>query len=290
MNCGPLSVLLTGFLLKEYAVDAYRYSDGEIGDRMSADKLAEIVGEYIKHKNTPIPRYKDKYIEVMTKEQKAFVDFSKVVFGISDNIAMEQVAIRIRSKLKDLGYPIWSFEELDTNGLEDFIDKLVALANPNNTGDSVAKIASAIGKMSLQTPTAAQNLATLLTKENASKAMKEFLQYFENGEVLSLADEIGVADALLDVRRQVGSGEALWLWDKETGKDEIRKLLTDYKIVASSNRINSKAPSFPACIEEWREKVKSIRIACAALVVEVPVLISLVNVAFWFKKRYFSVA
>ncbi len=49
--------------------------------------------------------------------------------------------IRIRSKLKDLGYPIWSFKEIDTNGLEDFIDKLVVFANPNNTGDSVAKTA-----------------------------------------------------------------------------------------------------------------------------------------------------
>ena len=57
MPCN-LYALLTGFLLKEYAVDAYRYSDGETGDRMSADKMAEIVGEYIKHKNTPIPRYR----------------------------------------------------------------------------------------------------------------------------------------------------------------------------------------------------------------------------------------
>ncbi len=271
MPCN-LYALLTGFLLKEYALDSYRYSDGETGDRMSADKLAEIVGEYIKHKNTPIPRYKDKYIEVMTKDQMAFIDFAKVVFGISDNMAIEQVAIRIRSKLKDLGYPIWSFKEIDTNGLEDFIDKLVVLANPNNTGDSVAKTASAIGRMSIQTPSAAQNLATLFTKENAPEAMKEFLKYFENGKVLSLANEIGVTDALLDVRRQVGSGEALWLWDKETGEDEIRKLLTDYKIVAASNRINSKTSSLVACLEEWREKVKSIRIPHAALVSEIPVL------------------
>ncbi len=88
MPCN-LYALLTGFLLKEYALDSYRYSDGETGDRMSADKLAEIVGEYIKHKNTPIPRYKDKYIEAMTKDQMAFIDFAKVVFGISDNMAIE---------------------------------------------------------------------------------------------------------------------------------------------------------------------------------------------------------
>jgi len=271
MPCNQYA-FLTGFLLKEYAVDSYRYSDGEIGDRMSTDKLAEIIGEYIKHKNTPISRYKDKYIEVMTKEQMAFLDFAKVVFDISDNMSIEQIAIRIRSKLKDLGYPIWSFKEIDTNGLEDFIDKLVALANPNHTGDSVAKIAAAIGKMSLQTPTAAEKLAAFLTKENASKAMKAFLQYFENGEVLSLASEIGVVDTLIDVRRQVGSGEALWLWDKETGEDEIRKLLTDYRIVAASNNLNTKKSSLSDCLEAWREKVKSIRIPCAALVVEAPAL------------------
>jgi len=271
MPCN-LYALLTGFLLKEYAIDTYRYSDGETGDRMNADKLAEIIGEYIKHMNTPIPRYKDKYIEVMTKEQMAFVEFAKIVFGIADDVSIEQAAIRIRSRLKDLGYPIWSFKEIDKNGLEDFIDKIVAIANPNNTGDNVTKISAALGKLSLQTPTAAQNLATLLTKENASKSMKEYLQYFESGEVLSLADEIGVSDVLLDVRRQVGSGEALWLWDKETGENEIRKLLTDYKIVAASNRINSKASSLSACIGEWCEKAKSIRIPCAALVTEVPAL------------------
>jgi len=271
MPCN-LYALLTGFLLKEYAIDTYRYSDGETGDRMNADKMAEIIGECMKHMNTPIPRYKDKYIEVMTKEQMAFIDFARTVFGIADDVSIEQAAIRIRTRLKDLGFPIWSFKEIDKNGLEDFIDKIVAIANPNNTGDNVAKIAAALGKLSLQTPTAAQKLATLLTKENASKAMKEYLRYFEGGEVLSLADEIGVSDVLLDVRRQVGSGEALWLWDKETGEDEIRKLLTDYKIVAASNRINSKASSLSACIGVWCEKSKAIRIPCAALVMEEPEL------------------
>ncbi|MCG8403242.1 MAG: hypothetical protein MJA84_16855, partial [Firmicutes bacterium] len=271
MPCN-LYAFLTGFLLKEYACDTYRYSDGDTGDKMSVEKLAEIIGEYIKHKNTPNSRYKDKYIEVMTKEQMAFVDFTKIVFGIPDNIAIEQIAIRIRSKLKELGYPIWCFKEIDTYRLEDFIDKLGTLANPNNSGDSVAKIVPAIGRMYLQTPAAAQDLATLLSKKNARKAMKEFLQYFENGEVFSLANEIGAVDVLMDVRRQVGSGEALWLWDKETGEDEIRKLLIDYKIVAESNRINVRASSLSACVGKWREKIKSIRIPYAALVAEIPTL------------------
>lgn len=248
----------------------YRYSDGETGDKMNADKLAEIVGEYIKHKNTPIARYKEKFIAVMSKEQIAFADFAKIVFGIPDNISVEQIAIRIRSKLKDLGYPIWCFKEIDANGLDEFIDKLAAIANSNNSGDSVAKSAAAIGRMLLQTPTAAGNLATLLTKDNAVKAISEFLTVFENGDILRLAKEINAQDVLLDVRRQVGSGEALWLWDQETGEDELRKLLVDYKIVAASNRINTKTSSVTACIVEWQEKVKSIRIPCSALITEVP--------------------
>lgn len=271
MPCN-LYALLTGFLLKEYAADTYRYSDGETGDKMSAEKLAEIVGEYIKHKNTPIPRYKEKFIEVMTKEQMAFVEFAKTVFSISDNLAVEQTAVRIRSRLKDLGYPIWCFKEIDTYGLEDFIDKLTVLANPNNAGDSVLKIATTIGTMSLQTPSAAGNLFTLLTKDNAKKAMEEFLLYFENGDVLNFATEINAQDVLLDVKRQVGSGEALWLWDRETGENEIRKLLTDYKIVAASNRMNTKTSSLHACLGEWQEKAKSIRIPYSALVMEVPAL------------------
>lgn len=271
MPCN-LYAFLTGFLLKEYSADTYRYSDGETGDKMSIDKLAEIIGEYIKHKNTPIARYKEKFIAVMSKEQIAFADFAKVVFGIPDNISVEQTAVRIRSKLKDLGYPIWCFKEIDDNGLDEFIDKLAAIANSNNGGDSVAKSAAAIGRMLLQSPTAVRNLAALLTKENAEKAISEFLTVFENGDILRLAKEINVQDVLLDVRRQVGSGEALWLWDQETGEDELRKLLVDYKIVAASNSINTKASSFKACIAEWHEKVKSIRIPCSALITEIPEL------------------
>lgn len=127
--------------------------------------------------------------------------------------------------------------------------------------------------MLLQIPTATRNLATLLTKENAVEAIKEFLLYFENGNVLTLAAEIKAQDVLLDVKRQVGSGEALWLWDQGTGEDEIRKLITDYKIVAASNRIiNSRASSLHSCLQEWREKAMSIKIPCTALVAEIPSL------------------
>lgn len=271
MPCN-LYAMLTGFLLKEYADNTYRYSDGEAGDKMSSDKLAEIIGEYIKHKNTPIARYKEKYVEIMTKELIAFADLSNTVFGIPNILSVEQIATRIRSKLKDLGYPIWCFKEIDIGGLDECIDRLAAIANSNNGADSVTKNATKLGAMALQTPLLAEKLAILLTKENAKKAMEEYLLYFENGDVLTLASEINAQDVLLDVKRQLGTGEALWLWDKETGEEEILKLLTDYKIVAASNRINTKATSLSACLNEWCEKVKFIKMPYASLTMEVPTL------------------
>lgn len=279
MPCN-LYAFLTGFILKEYALDTYRYSDGETGDRMSIEKLAEIIAECLKHKNTPIARYKEKFIELMTKEQMAFVDFAKVVFNTPDNQAIEQVAMRIRSKLKELNYPIWCLKQIDTYGLEEFIDKLLALANPSVKGDRTAEIAAAIGRMSLQAETASQNLAKLMTVDNAAKAMNEFLSYFEGGDALRLADEINVQDVLLDVKRQISSGEALWLWDQKTGEDEIRKLITDYKIIATSNRINTKSSSLSGCLEEWRDKIKSIRIPSSAVIVEKPQLKSFFRILY----------
>jgi hypothetical protein len=171
-----------------------------------------------------------------------------------------------------LGYPIWSFTGIDINNLGTFIERLTALANPVNKGTNESKIAAEIGKMFLQTPSAADNLAKLLSKENAPKAMEDFLTDFENGAVLNLAKEINVQDILLDVRRQVGSGEALWLWDQETGEEELRKLILDYKIVLASNSINQKANSLSACLGEWQEKTKSIKTPVAALISELPLL------------------
>ena len=272
MPCN-LYAFLTGFLLKEYAVDAYRYSDGDTGAKMSVDKLADIISEYIKHKNTPIVRYREKYIEVMTKEQKAFVSFANIVFNIPDNLSIEQTVVRIRFKLKELNYPIWSFKEIDTHGLDEFIDKLSVLANPDNSGENTAKVASVIGNMSINIPTAAKNLSSLLyAKENAAKAMTEFLSTFENGEVLTLAKRIQARDVLFDVRRQFSSDEALWLWDQNTGENEIRKLITNYNIIAESNNINSKTSSLIDCLNGWREKAKSIRIPCSVLVLEDTIL------------------
>lgn len=81
MPCN-LTAFVLGFLLKEYAVDSYQWSDGQTSTVMSISKLQEMIDEIIKLQNTPNPRYKDKYIVAMTDEEKTFNECSSKVFDI----------------------------------------------------------------------------------------------------------------------------------------------------------------------------------------------------------------
>jgi hypothetical protein len=275
MPCN-LYAYLTGFLLREYSDEPYRYGIGIAGDdggKMTAEKLGDYIGEYIKHKTNPIKNYKEKYIEIMTQDQKAFVDFAHDAFGIADNLSVEQTASRVRVKLKDTGYPIWCFKYIDTNSLDGFIDKLADISNAK-AGENVPALAGQLGKMLIQVPTASNNLAELITQENGPKAMMEFLQGFENGEILSVAAAIGIPDVMSDVKRQIGSGEASWLWDKDTGVEELKNLLVDYKIILNSNGFPSvsSSTSFFSCMQSWKEYASFIKTPYSVCKAKIPEL------------------
>lgn len=67
--------------------------------------------------------------------------------------------------------------------------------------------------------------------------MREFLTPFEDGRILSLAEEIGASGNVISDIRDLFEVKHACLWDKKIGEDEIRKLLTDYGIVKESNII-----------------------------------------------------
>lgn len=276
MPCA-LYAYLAGFLLSEYSEEPYRFSVGIAGDNggiMTPETLGDYIGEYIKHKISPIKNYKEKYIEIMTQNQKKFVDFAHDAFGVPENLSVEQAASRMRVRLRDIGYPVWCFKCIDTNSLENFIDKLADIANAK-TGETVPALAGQLGEMLNQVPTSSPNMAALITEENGPKAMLEFLQNeFENGELLSVAASIGIQNVVGDVRRQIGSGEASWLWDKTTGMEELHKLLVDYKIILKSNGIDSvsSTSSFFSCMQAWREYSNFLKIPYSVCRAKIPEL------------------
>lgn len=280
MPCN-LYAFLTGFLLREYAQPPYRYSIGEggdDGDTQNPDKLGEHVGECFKYKNPNqgIRNYKEKYIEIMSREQKAFVDFVHDAFDVAENSSVERAASRMRTKLKELGYPVWCYAYVDQQNLGAYLERIAEIANDRGNGN-VPTQAKRLGEMLLDVHASSEQLIGLLTTENGAEGLHVFLEEFHNGDFFRLAEEIGAPNALEDVRSVLSSGEALWLWNQETGEEEISKLIVQYQIVAASNKFAGYATfdathDYPSCITKWKECAKYTHIPSLVIQEKAPEL------------------
>ena len=274
MPCN-LYAFLAGFLLKEYTQDQYRYGAGVSGDeggKMTSDKLGDYIGEYIKNVNTPIKNYRPKYIEIMTQNQKKFNEFAADVFGTGENISVEQTAGKLRYCLKQLGYPVWCYKKIDSDNLGIFIDKIGEIANSRND-ESVSKLTDQLGGMMVQIPSSTASLKQLITPENGRAALEAFLREdIDNGILFELAGRIGISNPISDVLKKISSGDALWLWDQDTGVEEIGKLITEYKIIDVSNQLGRKGQEWYSCVNAWIDTVKFLKIPCSVLEVRKPEL------------------
>lgn len=268
-----LSAYLTAFLLKEYASSTYRYSDGQTGDSMNSDKLAEMINGYYRKLNGTDPRYHEQYIEVLTKEQRAFVDLAQNLFHVQPNASLETIARQIASKVRDFGYPLWCLEALtESVGLEEFIEKFGHLLNPAQiTGATCGSLATDIGRLFMENPDILQRLKMLFSRESLENAMQAWLESFNGGEFQKIAQEIHALDPLGDVRRCF-SADGTWLWDKQTGVQEISKVFEGYQLTSESvhNGFLTSANSLESCYAGWQEKVKQIRIPCETLMEKNP--------------------
>jgi hypothetical protein len=263
-----LSAFIAGFLLKEYSSEPFRYSDSSGGhEQMTQDKLAEMIGNYIGKNPKPT------YIVKMTADEMAFYELTEKAWGIQPNSCSSagQAAIAVTAKMRSLSLPVWCLEEMDTVGIFYMVQKYIELVQKE--GNEAHKKAVEIGKIASAKPSLADNLLILLTSDNCQKGMHEYLRSFEGGKIMELATAIGAENNVLaDIRRLFGVKHSC-LWDKETGEDEIRKLLTEYGIVKESNAIlNASARSLSEVYKEWRERLKFIGISYDTLQTKYPAL------------------
>jgi len=263
-----LSSFIAGFLLKEYGGEPFRYSDSSGGhEQMTQDKLAEMLGNYIGKSPKPT------YIVKMTADEMAFYELTEKAWRIPANSCSSagQAAIAVSTKMRGLSLPVWCLEEADTFGIFDVVQKYIELVQKE--GNEAHKKAVEIGRIASAKPSIADSLFTLLTSENCQKGMREYLRSLDGGKVMELATAIGAENNVLaDIRRLFGVKHSC-LWDKQTGEDEIRKLLIEYSVVKECNIIlNASAHSLTETYKEWRERLKFIGISCEALRAKYPAL------------------
>lgn len=272
-----LTAFVMGFILKEYVDGTYSWSDGLTNDELTVAKLKEMVAEVIQLQTTPNPRYRDKYIVMLTREQKSFNEASSQIFGIPLNQCtnVEQTRERIRNEMKKLSFPIWSLKYvLSTSVLKTeakYVEQLIGLysgiANSQNMpgGKSDNDIALEIGKICMQHLDLAADMKSILTQERCIDGMKTYLKSFEAGALIQLSDEIGDNGQYINVLRlKFDADAANWVWNRETAEQKIRETILEYRIIAESNKIVSKTTSFQNTISEWCDKCSYIRISYAA--------------------------
>lgn len=263
-----LSAFLIGFLLRDYSGEPYRYSDESGGhEPMSSDKLAEMIGNYI-GKN---PRMT--YIVKMTIEEKAFYELIEKVWDVSPNScsSVSQASICIKNKMQKLNLPIWCLEEVDENGVYDIIKKFIELVQKE--GNDAHKLALTIGNAYRIKPSLGDQLASLVSVENCQRGMQRFLSGFEGGALVSLANDINANDSILSDVAKLFSVDYSSLWNIDTGKNEIKKLIVDYSFVKSTNRIlHCNVCSKKAAFNKWCEQLKFVMCSSESLQIKYPQL------------------
>jgi hypothetical protein len=263
-----LSAFITGFLLKEYSSEPYRSMDAEgHRDSMTPDKLSEMIGNYIGKSPKPT------YIVSLTEEEKAFYELTEQAWGITANhcSSPSQAGTLVLSKMRELSYPVWCLEDVDTSGVFDLVKLYIKLVQ--SKGDDAHDVANEIGKVSIQRPSSAQNLKKLLTQSNCKKGMELFLERFENGKLIDLAKEIGAENSVLVDIRKLFSVQYSSLWNGTTGEDEIRKLIVEYEVVKCTNiLLNISTNSKEMAFKEWREKLRFVGFSCESIKAKKPAL------------------
>lgn len=91
--------------------------------------------------------------------------------------------------------------------------------------------------------------------------MMEFLREYRDGEILLLAQEIGVTNVLGDVKDKLSSGETIWLWEQEKGEEELDKLALEYRIIRATNKLSGagaieETHQFYKCLLAWKDCAK----------------------------------
>ncbi len=256
----PLNIYsaLTGFLMKEYAADPYRFSagiDGNLGGAMTVEKLSECIGESISQALTPRKNYRPKYLEIMSPNQRQFMLFATEIFGVSEDVSVEQSAQKLRLKLINLGYPFWCYVDGADDRYKKFLGLVAEIANSKQEL-SVSALAERAGQFLSDNPSAFYDLKKYLTAQRGREIFTEFLTQFEDGLIFDLARQIGLDDPIAECQRRLTSGDGIWLRDRETAAEDLQKLIVDYKIIVESLKFGVGGQSLNACVQSWQNKCR----------------------------------
>jgi len=235
----PHSAFVLGFVLKTWLIGKRKlqWTDGVSSKMLDETALAEIIEAVVKNDgNNPIKN--EKLICRLSKEEKAFIEQSSVIFGISPltdgtvELALNDVGTRLENVSQNV--PLWVLPEYilaqadpSAEAMGKVIEALCAANSISSKGDTEARSnkVKEIGEILLATP----GLSEAMSKYMAPLYFEEaFQQYVDNAkpELKAAAERMGDSSTnyycrAVKNRFATTSG---WLWkpgDAEAVLEEI---------------------------------------------------------------------
>lgn len=268
MPCN-LTAFILGFLLKDYANDIYRWSNEQVGDTLSVEKMAEMIDEIIKQQINPSNRYVDKYIVKMSMEEREFLSKTSIVFGISEEkcATIEKTREEVRAAIRRISLPLWAVNialkkdrYADCAVIVKLIDLYCLLANNSGSGKTDTEIATEIGTIYLQHPGVAGNAEKFVNSEFCKTGMNIYLNEYNSGELKELADKINCENMMLTHLKSKVTTDSSWLWQFDTINAKINDLIVEYKIVLISNKFIMKTTNYKDTILAWADKMNHFKL------------------------------
>lgn len=262
-----LAAFLLGFLLRPYAGDPYRYGDaaGSSGE-MTAEKLAEMLGDYLGYVAKGGREPRETFIVQMTAEERSFYALTREAWGIAPTAcgSVPLAAAAIKTRMQEWRLPLWCLQDVADE--KDFL----AVQQYSELGRKESKEARAIalglGRMAQEDPALADGLKALLRIERLQEGMEKFLTTFLQGEILQLSEKLSNRDQLMqDVRRKFEQDYAC-IWSQATGEERLLVIRTEYRATLATNEVLGEAATgWDRARAAWRERLNFLRVSADGL-------------------------
>ena len=258
MPCN-IYAILTGFLMKEYARDSYRYVEGgaarDAGGALTDERLATFIAECMSNNLSPKKNHRERFMEIMSKSQREFLKFSHEVFGTAEGLSVEQAAKEIREKLTETGRLLWLSERMATEQYKPFCRQLIKFVSMGNNPEA-AGIAEQLGNFLLTSSFHLKRLKALLTSKETRQALESYLLEYWGAAISE------VEQAIDEVQKKL-TGESLW--SRATANSVFDNILSEHEIIVASREVGIECKTFDECILAWIEKLKFVRVPSCVL-------------------------
>ena len=234
----PHSAFVLGFVLKTWLTGQRKlqWTDGVTSKTLDASTLAEIIETVVKNDGSSVLK-NEKLICRLSKEEKAFIEQSSVIFGnsfLADG-TVEAALTAVGLRLEDVSQrvPLWvlpeyirSQDEPNAESMTKVINALCAANSISSKGDTETRgnKIKEIGEILLATP----GLASAMAKYIKPVKFDEAFQYYVDNakpELKEVADRTGgLSHTYCDAVKKRFVATSGWLWkrgDTEAVLEEV---------------------------------------------------------------------